>query len=418
MSVRRFEVGLRLDASKNRTPQGFIRADAVIARTGVQVYRRQDGSLQREYRPPETVFHPDALESFSLAPLTLGHPPVPVTAQNVHEYRVGTTGEIVARKDGKYVATKVLITDPRAISSVERGDTVELSCGYECDLDFTPGVTPEGERYDAVQVSVRGNHVALVATGRAGPNVRIKMDGNHAVTGSLKLDVNDAVQVSSDPLPHFQYCGGRVMKKDKVAIKIDGMDFEVKPRVAQAIAKLDKQHAEEIGTLKAQLATAKGESEKLKADAAAEKTRADAAEAKSKTTEAGARERAAQRFDLEEKSRKVLGTEVKLDQMTDDQIRRAVVTKLDNTIKLDGKDEAYVLARYDVAIEDASKKASKKNPAADARFGVGDPNHRDAGEPSPDDKTAAQKERDARDKHRADSREAWKTLGKDTTAKA
>lgn len=411
-TVRRYETGLRLDA-KNRTPQGFLRANAVIARTGVQTYRRADGTAQREYRPPETVFHPDALASFSLAPLTLGHPPVPVTSSNARDYSVGTTGEIVARKDGRFVATTVLVTDPTAIASVERGDTVELSCGYQCDLDFTPGITPDGEHYDAVQTQVRGNHVALVGIGRAGPEARIKLDGaDHA--GSLHLDSNDAVQVNNDPPLHFQYAGRRVMAsknekaKVKVAIKIDGMDFEVKPRIAQAIAKLDKMHAEEVGTLKAQLATSRSETEKVKKDHSDEKVRADSADEKAKKAESTSRERASQRFDIEEKSRKVLGSELKLDDKSDDEIRRAVVAKLSPETKLDGKNEAYVLARYDVAIEDAAKVEKKDagKASSDARFGIGAPNRTDAG--AVDAPTGREAEKAQREKWKKDSAELWK----------
>ena len=404
MTVRRYETGLRLDA-KNRTPQGFLRADAIIARTGVQIYRRADGSTQREYRPPETVFHPDALASFSLSTLTLGHPPVPISAENTKQYEVGTTGEIVVRKDGKFVATTVLIKDPKAIASVERGDTVELSCGYQCDLDFTPGITTDGERYDAVQTQVRGNHVALVASGRAGPDARIKLDGAEDI-GALKLDASTAVQVS-DLLPHFAYAGRHVMAGNKVSIKIDGLDFEVKPKVAQAIAKLDKVHVDELAVLRAQLATAKSETEKVKKDHADEKLRADAADEKAKKVESTSRERASQRFDLEEKSRKVLGTELKLDDKSDDDIRRLVVTKLSPETKLDGKDAAYVIARYDVAVEDAAK-AEKKDAgraSADARFGIGSPNRADAGTEAA---TGAAAEKANREKWKADSANAWK----------
>ena len=408
MSVRRFDsCSLRLDT--RRTAQGFIRADAIIARTGVQDYRRADGGMQREYRPPETVFHPDALASFSLAPLTLHHPPEPVTAENARQYSVGTTGEIVARRDGKYVATTVLITDPKAIASVERGDTVELSCGYQCDLDMTPGVTPEGERYDAVQIGIRGNHVALVPEARAGREARLKLD--RADLGPLKLDANDAVQVPvpEDRPPLFQYGGGGNVadkngKKPKIAIKIDGLEFAVRPSLAQSIDRLQRVHNDELTSLRSQLAAVKTELEKTKKDAADEKARADAADTKAKATEANANVRAAERFALEEKSRKVLGAEVKLDDKTDDQIRRAVVAKLAPEIKLDGKDATYVLARYDVAIEDAETKSKTRNPANDARFGVGDPNHKDAGE----EPKSGDQEKKAREKWKADAANAWK----------
>jgi uncharacterized protein len=259
--VMRFDTAqLRLDGK--RTPQGFLRADAIIARTGVQTYKRADGSLQREYRPPSTVFHPDALNSFSLAPLTLGHPPVPVSAQNAKVYAVGTTGEIVARKDSKYVATKVLITDPAAIEAVERGDARELSCGYECDLDMRPGISPEGERYDAVQTAIRGNHVAILAHGRAGPEVRLQLDADDH---PLKLDRNDAVQVEHDR-PHFQYGGDRFMIRGKVPVRIDGAEFRVRPRVAQALSKLEQLHVDELSAAKSKITALQDEVEKLRGE--------------------------------------------------------------------------------------------------------------------------------------------------------
>ena len=44
---------------------------------------------------------------------------------------------------------------------VKDGRSRELSCGYYCDLDETPGEY-EGQRYDARQRNIRGNHLALV----------------------------------------------------------------------------------------------------------------------------------------------------------------------------------------------------------------------------------------------------------------
>jgi hypothetical protein len=76
------------------------------------------------------------LASFSLAPLTLEHPPEPVTADNVDKYRVGTAGELV-RQDGEFVATTVVVENADAIRAVEQGKR-ELSCGYECELDESP----------------------------------------------------------------------------------------------------------------------------------------------------------------------------------------------------------------------------------------------------------------------------------------
>jgi hypothetical protein len=48
----------------------------------------------------------------------------------------------------------------------------ELSIGYRCLYDLTPGVY-NGQQYDAVQREIRGNHLALVEEGRAGPEVAV-----------------------------------------------------------------------------------------------------------------------------------------------------------------------------------------------------------------------------------------------------
>ena len=81
------------------------------------------------------------------------------------------------RKDGEFVAGELLVTDADLIKKLEDGAARELSCGYNCDLDEKPGVTADGLRYDAIQRNIRGNHVAVVPKGRAGPEARVRMDG-------------------------------------------------------------------------------------------------------------------------------------------------------------------------------------------------------------------------------------------------
>jgi hypothetical protein len=70
------------------------------------------------------------------------------------------------------------IQDKDVVEKVEKKDLVELSCGYTCDVDHTPG-TYNGEKYDAIQKNIRYNHVALGAKdfGRAGSEVKLRMDG-------------------------------------------------------------------------------------------------------------------------------------------------------------------------------------------------------------------------------------------------
>lgn len=166
---------ITLDGTR-RTGDGYLAANARVARTGIQLYLgrevgKPDMDQVRVYRPEAEVFSTDALRSFAHRPVTNDHPPEAVSAKNWKTHSVGMTGDEIAR-DGTFVRVPMVVMDQAAIDDVEAGK-VELSMGYACDLDFTAGTTPEGEAYDAFQKNIRGNHLAIVAAGRAGPQCRI-----------------------------------------------------------------------------------------------------------------------------------------------------------------------------------------------------------------------------------------------------
>lgn len=182
MIVNRYDYASGSVASHRRTPQGGLIADARLTRTGVLSYLQPDGSSWREFRPPEEVFHADSLATLAHAPLTIDHPAI-VTPNNWKGVAVGHVAGMPER-DGDYVAAPLRIHDADAIDKTESGDLQELSCGYACALDKTPGVY-RGESYDAIQRNIRYNHVAAgpAGWGRAGPEVRMRLDGGCAVSG-------------------------------------------------------------------------------------------------------------------------------------------------------------------------------------------------------------------------------------------
>lgn len=174
-------MAIRYDTAKfskvRSAPGGGIRVDAALTRTGVFLYKNPDGSERRELRPQEEVFSPESIESFKGAPVTIGHQGA-VTAETWATKAVGHVGEDVRADQNLAVAT-VTIQKADAISQVRAGSLVELSCGYSVDLDETPGEF-EGQKYDAIQRNIRGNHVALgpAGWGRAGSSVALRLDGD------------------------------------------------------------------------------------------------------------------------------------------------------------------------------------------------------------------------------------------------
>lgn len=170
----RFDIGTLRPAV--RGDDGILRADAYLARTGVQVYHNADGSPRREYRPRAEVFDAASMRTFSMVPVTDDHPPEMLTSRNAKKYAVGAVGEQV-RADGDKIAAPIMVYDEDTIRKMQNGK-VAVSCGYQCDLVHEPGTAPDGQRYDAIQTNIRGNHVAIVDYARAGKDVRVRMDAD------------------------------------------------------------------------------------------------------------------------------------------------------------------------------------------------------------------------------------------------
>lgn len=98
------------------------------------------------------------------------HVPVDVNDAQVWDI-VGTTGT-TAEFAAPYLRNGLVFWTKDGIDLVESGKQKELSCGYHYDPDMTPGMF-EGEAYDGVMRNIRGNHVAIVEEGRAGPDVLV-----------------------------------------------------------------------------------------------------------------------------------------------------------------------------------------------------------------------------------------------------
>ena len=313
-----------------KTDEGFVRDAPIIGRTGILEYQNADGSTRREYRPPQEAFNVDSLASIRGKPITLGHHGL-VSSANYRETKPVGTVISDGRQDGSNIRADVVIY------SLDTADR-ELSCGYQTELDETPGVTKDGQHYDAIQRNIRYNHLAIVPRGRAG-NARLNMDGNQSI---------EEVETMS------------------TKIKMDnGIEYEVPAEVKVAYdAMVEKADAtkKDLDAMTAKFDSAQAEIEKLKADA--EKQEADF---KAKFDEA-----VKTTIELREIARKH-GVE-KADELSNDEIKKAVVTKVHPKLNLDGKSAEYIEVAFDLAKD---TEVQHEDAMAEQRKALGGEIHQD-----------------------------------------
>lgn len=340
--VKRYDYAGSVTAEPEVTPEGFLKVMARATRVGVLKYKQMDGSIVRELRHPDEVFKPESMETLALKPVTNNHPSSLLDSETASMYQVGMTGESVKIDDDKFLRIMTVITDKDAIADYEKGK-VEVSPGYVCELDFTPGVF-DGEEYDAIQKNIRYNHLAIVKKGRSGPEVR--------------LDADDAIEVVDSDQPK---------EKKKMKMKLAGKDYDLDDEVGAAVKEHLKNEArkakeemdEKDEKAKKDAAGGKAELEKVakekeKADARADGLEAELAKVKKERTDAAPskeqiREAVKVRTALEKVASEV-GVE-KFDEMDDLELKKAVIVAQHPDTKFDGKSEEYINARFDVAAE-------------------------------------------------------------------
>lgn len=323
------------------TPEGFLKGRAAVTNVGVFTYVLPTGGVRRELRLPDEVFSQDSLDSLKLKPITNDHPSKGVQPDSYKALTVGSLGDAIWT-DSYRIYAPVLIADLAAVQAV-KGGKIALSCGYTCDVEITSGVWM-GVPYDAIQRNIRYNHVAIVDKGRA---------GDDAV---LRNDVADGVFVSVQ--------NSQEIKMAKYTI--DSAEFEVPEVVASHLVALQgkadqadsdlKIAREDSSRIAAERDTFKDRLDKADAEIADLKQKLDAAPA---AAEAQIKARL-----LLAKTAQDCGVEVK-DDMSDLDIKKAVVLAAFPKADLADKDEAYISGRFDGAVEVIGD--SKKQDAANAK---------------------------------------------------
>lgn len=315
------------------TRDGYLVASVLCARTGIQDYLgvevgRPEIPIVHVYRPESAVFAKDSLSTFVGKPTTNDHPPVAVTADNWKQYAVGSIGEEVLR-EGEYIRVPITLMDAAVIKAVQDGKR-EISMGYEMDLTWEPGQTPDGHAYDAVMSNLRMNHLAIVDRGRAGSRARIGDSDNPKPWGVAPL-VTD----------------GNLLMTRKIVI--DGYTIETTDQGAEALQKLQAQNQILTDAAKtAQTAHDAAIADKDK-ELAAKDAEIDALK-KAALTDAQLDAKVQARASLISKAQK-LAKDADFAGKSDIEIMTTAVTAVRGADAVAGKSPAYIEAAFDLAVD-------------------------------------------------------------------
>lgn len=339
---------------------GTAMLEGVFARPGIYEYLQPNGTTVRELVPPETLHDPKYLETVARSVLTLEHPrsdgttPHVVNPDNYAKHSVGDVdGDIVIIEDTGFVRIKMAARRRDALDAIRRG-VQELSPGYRCRIERTPGEDPTFGRYDAIQRDRRNNHVAIVERARGGRDCAFRADAAVQITHSTPEDAT-----MEDLLKMLL-----ALQLDGTTVKLDA-DTRLDAKMVRQIME-DMQG--EIKTLKRDLEKANGANAGLQAqydEMLAEKTAKADAEPTAEQVKADRLEHFGQRLALVQlaTARKVDGVE-KLD---NDELRRAIVKSVTPDLKADASDD-YVNAAFDIISKAAASKADGADPWASLRI--------------------------------------------------
>lgn len=139
-----------------------------------------------------------------------------------------------------YLSASLCVWHEEGIAAIETETMVELSSSYHYDAVMEPGEF-EGEPYDGKMTNIRGNHVALVEEGRAGPDVIVADSNpftNKQETPAMKTKLGRALiaalSAASPKIAQDSSLGALVgeakkktFKKTEVVAALVAMDSEI-----------------------------------------------------------------------------------------------------------------------------------------------------------------------------------------------
>jgi hypothetical protein len=178
--------------------------------------------------------------TFARLPILSKHIPVTADAPR-QDLIIGSIGSDVEFND-PYLDADLAFWDASAIAGIETNTVRELSCAYHYVAVMTSG-DYQGQHYDGIMTNIRGNHLALVESGRAGSDV---LAADEAIKTMKTTKLGTALIVTlggmspklaqDSALPALVgQAVGKTFNKAGVSAKLIAMDADLKPATVSAL---------------------------------------------------------------------------------------------------------------------------------------------------------------------------------------
>jgi hypothetical protein len=176
-----------------------------------------------------------AASTFATKPILSRHVPVSSEAPR-QELIVGAIGSDVEFND-PYLDADTCIWEATAIAGIETDTVREYSAAYSYVPVMTPGEY-HGQRYDGIMTEIRGNHLALVESGRAGSDV-LAADEEIKIMKTTKLGkalfvtlggMSPKLAADSALLALVGQAAKKTFNREDVSAKLVAMDADLDPK--------------------------------------------------------------------------------------------------------------------------------------------------------------------------------------------
>lgn len=370
--VARFDRG-QVKGDAFVTEEGYIKANAVVTRTGVFLYKNPDGTIRKELRHPDDVLKNDSLNSMKMIPVTNGHPQERlVTAENAKRLAIGYTGETITH-DGEFILSNFVITDLDSVKEVTDRNRRELSLGYTVDLIPEEG-SYNDQPYNFRQTNIKYNHLSIVDNARAGSEARIALDSCDAeeilreeatmAKRKVKFD-DDEVLMEDNVADRVEQLMDRIKnleeEKRKIEEEKDKLEAELNSMNSEDEETEEEKEEKEVGYMSKENPHATHEpavkapnGEKVPPKPQEKEKRENLKN--NNMDSAYIRNLVKERVKLQKIAESVLDakTLARVDEMPDLEVKKEIIKARQKNANLDGKSDLYIQARFDALIEDMS----------------------------------------------------------------